>query len=98
VKRDVHQFRVSSWFVILLSLGLTLLLASVPAAAQNPSETDDSLTAKGDGKPNEDAKSKDAAKPKEEVKKDTPGFAIKPNNGSLQSFGNRARPRQLPRV
>jgi Ca-activated chloride channel family protein len=81
VKRDVHQCRVPSWFVILLFLCLPLLLASVPAAAQNPSETDDSLTAKGDGKPNEDAKSKDAAKSKEDVKKDTPGFVVKPLTG-----------------
>ena len=80
MKRDVHEFRVPSWFVILLSLCLTLLLACVPAAAQNPSETDDSLTAKGDEKPT-DAKSKDAAKPKEDVKKDTPGFVVKPLTG-----------------
>jgi Ca-activated chloride channel family protein len=53
----------------------------LPATAQNPSESDDSLAARGDGKPSEDAKSKDAAKSKEDVKKDTPGFAVKPSTG-----------------
>jgi Ca-activated chloride channel family protein len=83
VKRDVQQFfRVPSLFVILLSICVTLFLAAVPIAAQNPAATDGSPAAQGDGKPSEDeAKSKDAAKPKEDVKKDTSGFAIKPSNG-----------------
>ena len=81
VKRDVYQVRPLSGFVILLSVCLTLLLSSVPAAAQDSSASGDNLTAKGDSKPNDEAKSKDAAKPKEDVKKDTPGFAVKPSTG-----------------
>jgi Ca-activated chloride channel homolog len=81
VKRDACQFRLLSGFVILLSVCLTLLLSSVPAAAQDSPASGDNLTAKGDGKPNDEAKSKDAAKPKEDVRKDTPGFAVKPSNG-----------------
>jgi Ca-activated chloride channel family protein len=82
VKRDVYQVRPLSGFVILLSVCLTLLLSSVPAAAQDSPASGDDLTAKGDGKkPNDEAKSKDAAKPKEDVKRDTPGFAVKPSNG-----------------
>ncbi len=80
VKRDVYQFRLLSWFVIVLSVCLTLFLASVPAVAQDSSTSDDS-TAKGDGKPKEDAKPKDAAKSKEDVKKDSAGFAVKPLTG-----------------
>jgi len=80
VKRDVYQFRLLSWFVIVLSVCLTLFLASVPAIAQDSSTSDDSA-AKGDGKPKEDAKPKDAAKSKEDVKKDTAGFAVKPLTG-----------------
>jgi Ca-activated chloride channel family protein len=80
VKRDVRKFRLLSWFVIVLSVCLTLFLASVPAVAQDSSTSDDS-TAKGDGKPKEDATPKDAAKSKEDVKKDSPGFAVKPLTG-----------------
>ncbi len=80
MKRDVYQFRLLSWFVIVLSVCLTLFLASVPAVAQDSSTSDDS-TAKGDGKPKEDAKPKDAAKSKEDVKKDSAGFAVKPLTG-----------------
>jgi Ca-activated chloride channel homolog len=80
VKRDVRQFNLLSWFVIVLSVSLTLFLASVPAVAQDSSTSDDS-TAKGDGKPKEDAKPKDAAKSKEDVKKDSAGFAVKPLTG-----------------
>ena len=80
VKRDVYQFRLLSWFVIVLSVCLTLFLASVPAIAQDSSTSDDSA-AKGDGKPKEDAKPKDAAKSKEDVKKDSAGFAVKPLTG-----------------
>jgi Ca-activated chloride channel family protein len=79
VKRDVYQVR--SGLVILLSVCLTLLLSSVPAAAQDSSPSGDNLAAKGDSKPNDEAKSKDAAKPKEDVRRDTPGFALKPSNG-----------------
>jgi len=81
VKRDVYQVRPLSGFVILLSVCMTLLLSSVPAPAQDSSASGDNLTAKGDSKPNDEAKSKDAAKPKEDVKKDTPGFAVKPATG-----------------
>ena len=80
MKRDVRQFNLLSWFVIVLSVCLTLFLASVPAVAQDSSTSDDS-TAKGDGKPKEDAKPKDAAKSKEDVKKDSAGFAVKPLTG-----------------
>ncbi len=81
MKRDLYQFRLLSGFVILLSVCLTLLLSSVPAAAQDSSASGDNLTAKGDSKPNDEAKSKDVAKPKEDVRKDTPGFAVKPSTG-----------------
>jgi Ca-activated chloride channel homolog len=81
VKRDAYEFRVPSRLVILLSVCLTLLLSSVPAAAQDSSAPGDDLTAKGDSKPNDEAKSKDAAKSKADVKKDTPGFAVKPATG-----------------
>ena len=80
MKRDVYQFRLLSWFVIVLFVCLTLFLASVPAVAQDSSTSDDS-TAKGDGQPREDAKPKDAAKSKEDVKKDSAGFAVKPLTG-----------------
>jgi Ca-activated chloride channel family protein len=81
VKRDVYQVQFLSGLVILLFVCLTLLLSSVPAAAQDSSASGDNLTAKGDAKPNDEAKSKDAAKPKEDVKKDTPGFAVRPSTG-----------------
>jgi Ca-activated chloride channel family protein len=81
VKRDAYEFRVPNRLVILLSVCLTLLLSSVPAAAQDSAASGENLTAKGDGKPSDEAKSKDAAKPKEDVKKDTPGFAVKPTTG-----------------
>jgi Ca-activated chloride channel family protein len=81
VKRDANEFRLLSGFVILLSICLTLLLSAVPAAAQDSSASGDNLTAKGDSKPNDEAKSKDTAKPKEDVKKDTPGFAVRPTTG-----------------
>ncbi len=81
MKRDLYQFRLLSGFVILLSVCLTLLLSSVPAAAQDSSASGDNLTAKGDSKPNDEAKSKDVAKPKEDVRKDTSGFAVKPSTG-----------------
>ena len=81
MKRDANQFRLLSGFVILLAICLTLLLSSVPAAAQDSSASGDNLTATGDSKPNDEAKSKDAPKPKEDVRKDTPGFAVKPTTG-----------------
>ncbi len=83
MKRDAHQFRPLSWFVIVLSVWLTLLLsASIPTVAQSPSGSDENPSSgKGDEKPKEDANSKDAAKSKEDVKKDTPGFAVKPLTG-----------------
>jgi len=81
VKRDAYEFRGPSRLVILLSVCLTLLLSSVPAAAQDSSASGENLTPKGDSKPNDEAKSKDAAKSKEDVKKDTPGFAVKPATG-----------------
>ena len=81
MKRDAYEFRVPNRLVILLSVCLTLLLSSVPAAAQDSAASGENLTAKGDGKPSDEAKSKDAAKPKEDVKKDTPGFAVKPTTG-----------------
>ncbi len=81
MKRDAYEFRVPSRLVILLSVCLTLLFSSVPAAAQDSPASGDDLTAKGDSKPNDEAKSKDAAKSKADVKKDTPGFAVKPAAG-----------------
>src|SRR5579859_1181702 len=52
VKRDVPQFRpLVSWSVTVLSIFVTLLLmTSVPAMAQEPSSSDESLAATGDGK------------------------------------------------
>jgi Ca-activated chloride channel family protein len=81
VKRDAYEFRGPSRLVILLSVCLTLLLSSVPAAAQDSSASGENLTPKGNSKPNDEAKSKDAAKSKEDVTKDTPGFAVKPATG-----------------
>jgi len=81
VKRDAYEFRGRSRLVILLSVCLTLLLSSVPAAAQDSPASGENLTPKGDSKPNDEAKSKDAAKSKEDVTKDTPGFAVKPAAG-----------------
>jgi len=87
VKRDAHQFRPLSWFVIVLSVCLTLLLsASIPAAAQSPSGSDENPAGKGDEKPKdekpkEEARTKDAAKSKEDVKKDTSGFVVRPLTG-----------------
>jgi len=96
VKRDAYQFRLLSWFVIFLPICLILLLAaSVPAAAQESSGSDESPAAKGDEKPPEEAKvpleeakapaeeakAKEVAKAREDTKKDTPGFAVKPSAG-----------------
>jgi Ca-activated chloride channel homolog len=106
VKRDVYQVRGASWFVTLLSFCLTLLVSSVPAAAQNPSPSDESPAGPSEVKPMEDATPrvappqaagpkdvtpenaipqnatpKDGAKPKEDVRKDTLGFSIKPRAG-----------------
>jgi len=93
VKRDVYQYHVPGWLVILLSVCLALLLTSVPIAAQessapdeNPAATDDSKS-KDDSKPKderkakEDPTSKDGTKAKDDVKKDTSGIVIKPTNG-----------------
>src|SRR3984893_1004562 len=82
VKRDAHQFRPLSWFGIVLSICLTVLLfASIPAVAQSPSGADENPAGKGEEKPKEEAKAKDAAKSKEDVKKDTSGFVVKPLTG-----------------
>lgn len=81
MKRDACQFRSLSWLAIFLSVCLTLLLSTIPAAAQSPSAPAGDPTGKGDEKPKEEAKPKDAAKSKEDVKKDTPGFAVKPSTG-----------------
>ena len=95
MKRDVYQFRYVSWFVIFLPICLILLLAaSVPAIAQEPSGSDENPAAKGDENPAEATKApaeeakakdvaeaKDVAKAKEDVKKDTPGFGVKPSVG-----------------
>jgi Ca-activated chloride channel family protein len=96
VKRDAYQFRLLSWFVIFLPICLILLLAaSVPADAQESSGSDESPAAKGDEKPPEEAKvpleeakapaeeakAKEVAKAREDTKKDTPGFAVKPSAG-----------------
>src|SRR6266852_5865347 len=95
VKRDVYQFRPVSWFVIFLPICLILLLAaSVPAIAQEPSGSDENPAAKADENPAEETKApaeeakakdvaeaKDVAKAKEDVKKDTPGFGVKPSVG-----------------
>jgi Ca-activated chloride channel homolog len=103
VKRDVYQVRGASRFVTLLSFCVTLLLSSAPAAAQNPSPSDESPAGPSEVKPMEDATPrvappqakdvtpenaipqnatpKDGAKPKEDVRKDTLGFSIKPRAG-----------------
>src|SRR6267378_1767963 len=86
VKRDVYQFRPLSWLVIFLPILILLLAASVPAVAQEPSGSDESPAAKGDENPSEEVKApaeeaKDAAKAREDVKKDTPGFAVRPSVG-----------------
>jgi len=81
VKRDVHQFRPLGWFVIFLSVCLILLLSVVPAVAQSPSGSEDNPAGKGDEKPKEEVTARNAAKSHEDVKKDTPGFAVKPLTG-----------------
>jgi Ca-activated chloride channel homolog len=81
VKRDVYQVRPPGGFVIVLCVCLTLSLSSVPVAAQDSSASGDSLQPKADSTRNDDATSKDAAKAKENAKRDTPGFAVKPSNG-----------------
>ena len=82
MNREVQLFRPLSWFVIVLSVCLTLLLsASIPAAAQSPSGSDENPAGKGDEKPKEEARTKDAAKSKEDVKKDTSGFVVRPLTG-----------------
>jgi Ca-activated chloride channel family protein len=82
VKRDVHQFRPLSWFVRFLPVCLILLLTvSMPVAAQNPAGPDENPTGKGDEKPAEEVNATDVAKAKEDVKRDTPGFAVKPSVG-----------------
>ena len=86
MKRDVPQFRpLVSWSVTVLSVFLTLLLmASGPAMAQESSSSpssEDSLAAKGDGKPKEELKISEGAKAKDDVKRNTPGFAVKPATG-----------------
>jgi Ca-activated chloride channel family protein len=82
VNRDVQLFRPVSWFVIVLSVCLALLLSvSIPAAAQSSSGSEENPADKGDEKPKEEAKARDAAKPKEDVKKDTAGFVVRPLTG-----------------
>jgi Ca-activated chloride channel homolog len=83
VKRDAHQFRPLNWFVIVLSVWVTLLLsAPMPTVAQSPSGSNETPSSdKGGEKAKEDANSKDAAKSREDVKKDTPGFAVRPLTG-----------------
>jgi Ca-activated chloride channel family protein len=83
VKRDVPQFRpVSCWLVALLSVFATLMLmVSMPAAAQESSTSDTSVEVKGDGKPKDELKGTESAKAKDDVKRDTPGFAVKPAAG-----------------
>jgi Ca-activated chloride channel homolog len=96
VKRDVHQVRPRSWFVTFLPACLILLLASsVQVAAQSPAGPDDNPGAKGDENPAAEMKAGDVAKPADvnakedakpkedanDVKKDTPGFAVKPSVG-----------------
>jgi Ca-activated chloride channel homolog len=81
VKRDVYQVRPPGGFVIVLCVCLTLFLSSVPVAAQDSSASGDSLQPKADNTRSDDATSKDTAKAKENAKRDTPGFAVKPSNG-----------------
>jgi Ca-activated chloride channel homolog len=83
VKRDAHQFRPLNWFVIVLSVWVTLVLsAPMPTVAQSPSGSNETPSSdKGGEKAKEDANSKDAAKSREDVKKDTPGFAVRPLTG-----------------
>jgi Ca-activated chloride channel family protein len=82
VKREVHQFRPLSRFITFLPICLILLLGtSIQVAAQSSSGPDDNPAAKGDEKPAEEATVKDVAKAKEDVTRDTPGFALKPSVG-----------------
>ena len=81
MKREPRQFCSPSHSVSLLCACLLVLLSTVPAVAQEPAPgSDDSLAVKGD-KAKEEGKELSAAKTKDDVKRDTPGFAVKPSIG-----------------
>ncbi len=86
VKRDVTQVSVPRWSIVpILSVWVLLLFVSVPAFAQDPASSNESPAAKGDGKTKDEVKLKEEVKReevrKDDVRKDTPGFSIKPNAG-----------------
>jgi len=84
VKREVYQLQRVRWFASFLPVCIILLLVSIPTVAQEPPVADDSAQAQGDGKPKEEPKDLSAAstaKPKDDVKRDTPGFGLKPSTG-----------------
>ena len=85
MKREVRQFRLPGPLVVALCVCLTFILTSIvtciPAVAQEPTSSGDGLTEKGDGKPKEELQVADTGKTKEDVKRDTPGFVVKPATG-----------------
>jgi len=86
VKRDVTQVSVPCWSIVpILSVCVLLLFVSLPAFAQDPGSSNESPAAKSDGKTKDEVKLKEEVKReevrKDDVRKDTPGFSIKPNAG-----------------
>jgi Ca-activated chloride channel family protein len=81
VKREVHTFRVLPCLLVIFSfVFIALPVFSVPAAAQSTGSASDDANPKA----KDDAKPADAAKPtaaKDDVKKNTPGAALKPSQG-----------------
>jgi Ca-activated chloride channel family protein len=77
VKREVHPIRVLPFLVAIFSLLLVVLFGScLPATAQTtapPSPTD--------AKSQDDTKTSEAKPPKDDVRKNTPGSAVKPLQG-----------------
>ena len=72
MKREVPQIRVLTWLVVAVLLGcIALLPGSIPAIAQTTSAAGEN-TAKADA-----AKFSDDAKPKDDVRKDTPGLSLR---------------------
>lgn len=81
MKRDVHQFQHVRWVAIFLPVCLILLVTSLFVGAQEPAPAGASGQSAGDGKAKDESKDLSAAKAKDDVKRDTPGFAVKPSTG-----------------
>ena len=84
MKREVPQVSLPRFFsLLILCACIAALLVCTPARAQAPAAPDQGPVAAPEDKAKEEPKPKEEAKPVEEndVKKDSPGFRIKPKAG-----------------